>query len=112
MMDLWNNLKSTKKKIVLYGMGNGADKIIRVLEHYGVEVSGVFATDGFVRNKIFHGFNLTTYDSLKEQFGDMVILLAFGSAREEVFLNVRKLMSEQEFYAPDVPVYGDNLFNI
>ena len=112
MMDLWNSLKNTKKKIVLYGMGNGADKIIKVLEDYDVEVSGVFATDGFVRNKIFHGFNLTTYDSLKEQFGDMVILLAFGSAREEVFLNVRKLMAEQEFYAPDVPVYGDNLFNI
>lgn len=112
MNDLWNNLKATEKPIFLYGMGNGADKIIKVLEDYGVKVSGVFATDGFVRDKIFHGFKLSTYSELKEKFGDMVVLLAFGSAREEVFLNVRKIMSEQEFYAPDVPVYGENLFNI
>ncbi len=112
MNDLWSYLKTTEKPIVLYGMGNGADKIIKVLEEYGVKVDGVFATDGFVRDKIFHGFKLSTYDELKEKFGDMVVLLAFGSAREEVFLNVRKIMAQQEFYAPDVPVYGENLFNI
>ncbi|MBQ8203406.1 MAG: FkbM family methyltransferase [Clostridia bacterium] len=105
-------MKTTEKKIVLYGMGNGADKIIKVLEDYGVNISGVFATDGFVRDKIFHGFNLTTYKELKSKFGDMIVLLAFGSTREEVFSNVQKIMSEQEFYAPDVPVYGHNLFNI
>lgn len=112
MMDLWNYLKSTDKKIVLYGIGNGADKIIKVLEDYGIEFHGVFATDGFVRDKIFHDFKLSTYTALKEQFSDMVVLLCFGSAREEVFLNVQKIMSENEFFAPDVPVYGDNLFNM
>ncbi len=112
MMDLWNYLKNTDKKIVLYGIGNGADKIIKVLEDYGIEFHGVFATDGFVRDKIFHDFKLSTYTALKEQFSDMVVLLCFGSAREEVFLNVQKIMSENEFFAPDVPVYGDNLFNM
>lgn len=112
MMDLWNYLKNTNKKIVLYGIGNGADKIIKVLEDYGIEFHGVFATDGFVRDKVFHGFKLSTYSELKERFSDMVVLLCFGSAREEVFLNVHKIMSQDEFFAPDVPVYGDNLFNI
>lgn len=112
MMDLWNYLKNTDKKIVLYGIGNGADKIIKVLENYGIEFHGVFATDGFVRDKIFHGFHLSTYKELKEQFPDMIVLLCFGSAREEVFLNVQKIMAQDEFFAPDVPVYGDNLFNI
>lgn len=112
MMDLWNYLKSTDKKIVLYGIGNGADKIIKVLEYYGIEFHGVFATDGFVRDKIFHDFKLSTYTALKEQFSDMVVLLCFGSAREEVFSNVQKIMSENEFFAPDVPVCGDNLFNM
>ena len=112
MMDLWNYLKNTDKKIVLYGIGNGADKIIEVLDDYGIEFHGVFATDGFVRDKIFHGFKLSTYATLKEQFSDMIVLLCFGSAREEVFSNVQKIMSENEFFAPDVPVCGDNLFNI
>ena len=56
--DLWRYLQSVKKPVVLYGMGNGADKIINVLNTYGIKISGIFATDGFVRDKCFHGFKL------------------------------------------------------
>jgi glutamate racemase len=35
-IELWEYLKTTKKPIVLYGMGNGADKIIKVLEEKGL----------------------------------------------------------------------------
>ena len=35
--DLWKYLKDCKKPIVLYGMGNGADKIITVLESRGIK---------------------------------------------------------------------------
>ena len=48
--ELWQYLKTVKKPIVLYGMGNGADKIIKVLDEYGINFQGVFASDGFVRN--------------------------------------------------------------
>ena len=30
-LDLWDYLKAVKKPILIYGMGNGADKIISVL---------------------------------------------------------------------------------
>lgn len=109
--DLWRYLQSVKKPVVLYGMGNGADKIINVLTAYGVEISGVFATDGFVRDKCFHGFKLSSYSELKERFGEMTVLLSFGSSRPEVLDNIKKISAEQELYAPDVPVYGDTLFN-
>ncbi len=111
-MDLWQYLKQTKKPIVLYGMGNGADKIISVLNMYGIRISGVFASDGFVRQKIFHGFCVTDYKTAKEMFGDMVVLVCFGSALPDVIANIKKIAHEQELYAPDVPVYGDVLFNI
>ena len=70
--DIWQYLKTDKKPIVLYGMGNGADKIIKALERISVKPSGVFATDGFVRDKRFHGMSLTTYSALKERFGDTI----------------------------------------
>lgn len=108
--DLWRYLKTVRKPIVLYGMGNGADKIIRVLNDFDIEISGVFATDGFVRDKYFHGFKLSSYSELKEKFGDMTVLLAFGSARKEVLNNIKRISSEQELFAPDVPVYGDTVF--
>ena len=108
--ELWQYLKNTDKPIVLYGMGNGADKIIAVLEEYGIPFKGVFASDGFVRNKEFHGFKISTYNELKEKFGDMIVLLCFGSARNEVIENVKRIGKEQELYAPEVPVIGGGLF--
>ena len=112
MKDLWTYLKQTQKPIVLYGMGNGADKIISVLNRYDIKVSGVFACDGFVRQKVFHGFKVTDYKTARKTFGDMIVLLCFGSALPDVIANVKRIAGEQELYAPDVPVFGDTLFNM
>ncbi len=108
--ELWKYLKTAKKPIVLYGMGNGADKIISVLEEYGIKFKGVFASDGFVREKTFHGYKVCSYGELREQFGEMIVLMCFGSSRAEVIENVKKISAEQEFYAPEVPVIGGGLF--
>ncbi len=112
MKDLWTYLKESTKPIVLYGMGNGADKIISVLNRYDIKISGVFASDGFVREKIFHGFKVTDYKTAKQTFGDMIVLVCFGSSLPDVIANIKRIASEQELYAPDVPVYGDVLFNL
>ncbi len=110
--ELWQYLKTAEKPILLYGMGNGADKIINVLEQNGIEFQGVFASDGFVRDKYFHAKKLISYSEAKEKFGDMIVLLCFGSAREDVRQNVLKIAAEQELYAPEVPVVGGGLFNL
>lgn len=109
--ELWKYLKTAQKPIVLYGMGNGADKIIAVLEKNGIEINGVFASDGFVRDKYFHGFKISSYDELKSKFGDMIVLLCFGSSRPEVMENILRIANEQELYAPEVPVIAGGLFN-
>ena len=54
-MDMWQTLAATDKHIVMYGMGNGADKILAVCEKYGIVVKDFFASDGFVRGQHFHG---------------------------------------------------------
>ena len=108
--DLWGYLKTATKPIVLYGMGNGADKIINILEQKGIEFKGVFASDGFVKEKYFHGLKLSSYAELKQKFGDMIVLVCFGSSRPEVIENIKKIAKEQELYAPEVPVFGGGLF--
>ena len=112
MKDLWTYLKTANKPIVLYGMGNGADKIISVLNRYDIKVSGVFASDGFVRPKTFHGFKVTDYKTAKDTFGNMIVLVCFGSSLPDVIENIKRIAAEQELYAPDVPVYGDTLFDM
>ena len=34
--DVWQRLQSCRKPVVLYGMGDGAVKILRVMEQYGI----------------------------------------------------------------------------
>lgn len=112
MKDLWNYLKNTQKPIVLYGMGDGAEKIISACNSYGIKISGVFSSDGFVRNgKMFKGFPVTDYSTAKRMFGDMVVLLCFGTPLKSVLENIKKIASENTLFAPDVPVWGGPLFN-
>lgn len=111
MKTVWERAKETEKPILIYGTGNGADKILDELERLDISVSGVFASDGFVRNRTFRGFPVMGYTQAKENFGDFLTLISFGSQRQEVIENFIKISKETETYSVDVPVYGDNIFN-
>lgn len=107
---MWDYLKTTKKPIVLYGMGNAAKHILDELRIRNIPVAGIFASDGFVRGHSFEGFPVSSYSDAKERFGDMVVLLCFGSHLDDVLLNIQRISKEQELYAPDLPVVGEGLF--
>ena len=110
--DLWSYLASTDKTVVMYGMGNGADKILAVCEKYGIEIADFFASDGFVRGHSFHGKVVLSYSAIKEKYGaeNIIILLSFGSSLPDVLELFKRVAAECETYAPDVPVCGENLF--
>ena len=110
--DLWEYLKNTDKSIVMYGMGNGADKIICELDKIGVTVADFFASDGFVRGQCFHEKKVLSFGEIKEKYNDFIILVSFGSEREEVVNFIEKMSLEYELYLPDVPVAGEGLFNL
>lgn len=113
-LDLWSYLAATDKPIVMYGMGNGADKILSVCEKKGIEVSDFFASDGFVRGHSFHGKTVLSYSAVKEKYGEgnFIVLLSFASSLPDVIANIEWIAAECELYAPDVPVSGDNLFDM
>ena len=111
MQFLWEYLKTTEKPILLYGMGNGADKIISRLEADRVSIKGVFASDDFVRGQRFHNFEVITYSKAKELFGQFIVLTAFGTKRPEVLNNIERIANEQELYIVDVPVFGETVFD-
>lgn len=112
MTDLWQYLKTTQKPIVLYGTGDGADKILNVMEQKGIKTSGVFASDGFVRKRVFRDMPVLSYKEAVKTYGDMIILIAFGSSLPDVIENFIKLSVLHETYVPDVPVAGGELFDI
>lgn len=111
-MDLWQYLSKTDKTIVMYGMGNGADKILAVCDRYGIKVSDFFASDGFVRGQIFHGNTVMSFTDIKDKYGidNIIVLVAFASSLPDVMECIAAVGKECEMYIPDVPVRGNTLF--
>ena len=109
--DLWTYLKSISKPILIYGMGNGADKIIGYFEKYGIEYKDVFASDEFVRGHLYRGKRVISYSEACEKYGnDFIIVLSFGSRLPDVMNLMYELDKKHEFYSPDVPVCQGELF--
>ncbi len=112
MSDLWQYLKQTDRPIVFYGTGDGGDKIKAELDRLGIPVAGVFASDGFVRKRTYHGMPVISYAEAVKTYGeDMIILLVFGSSLPPMLERFFALSVRHEMYAPDVPVAGGEIFN-
>ena len=109
-MDFWSKVSQEKRPILMYGMGNGADKIISYLEKYGVFVDDFFASDEFVRGHFFHGKKVLKFSEARQKYDDFIILLSFASSLPDVLERFYQLDKEFDMYAPDVPVTGENLF--
>ncbi|MBQ4116239.1 MAG: FkbM family methyltransferase [Clostridia bacterium] len=110
--DLWKYLQQTNKPIVMYGMGNGADKILERFDSLGIEVADFFASDGFVRGHSFHGKTVLSFSEIKEKYEDFIIILSFASSLDDVLDWFYTLNEKHEMYAPDVPVTGEGTFDL
>lgn len=105
---VWERLKQADKPIVLYGMGNGADKILDWCEENSVKVSGIFASDEFVRYQSFRGFTVVKYSELVEKLGEkLLVVIAFASELPEVLDNFRKIAEAKECLAPHLSLFEE-----
>ena len=109
--DIYDYLKNTDKPIVIYGMGNGADKIIAQFERCGITVSGIAASDDFVRGQQFHNFTVRKISDFEREFVDFIIVVAFGTSLPDVMEHIFSLADRHIVLAADVPVYGDNVWS-
>lgn len=105
---LWDRLARAEKPIVLYGTGDGGDKIIAELERRDIPLAGVYVSDDFARGQEFHGITVGRYSDLVAEPGRYIVLIAFASELPELLERFRELDSLQETYAPHVPIFpGD-----
>ena len=109
--DVWERIRDTAKPVVLYGTGDGADKLLSVLSRIGVSPAAFFASDEFARGQRFRGERVLSRTEMEERFADPMILIAFGSNRPEVLRRFSDLCSRYETLAPDLPVAGETVFD-
>ena len=109
---VWRRLQEETRPIALYGMGDGADKILAQFDRLGIRASAVFASDEFARGSLFHGFCVRKLsDTVAELGEDIVIVIAFASQRPEVLKLMYALEDKYDVVAPDVPVVEGPLFD-
>ena len=60
--DLWSYLTQANKTIVMYGMGNGADKILNVCQKYNIEID---YEDGKYSIRVNDNEKVTTLDGVE-----------------------------------------------
>lgn len=110
-LSVWEFLQNTKEPIIMYGTGNGADKVFEVLNKLNIEVAGVCASDGFVRERYFHNFRVAPVSEFSEKYEKLIVIVTFGSSRPEVIENIKNLAEKQTVLVPCVPVIGNEIFD-
>lgn len=110
--DVWTTLAQTHKPIVLYGTGNGADKLFRVFDDYGIKVSDIFVSDEFYRGQTFHDFSCLTFSMIQEKYDDCIVVLAFAAFRPDLLAKIKTIMEQYEVLAPEVSVFGTDYFSM
>ena len=106
----WSRLKAETRPIFIYGMGDGALKIMAVFREIGITVSGIFASDDFVRGHSFEGYRVHKLSEIEEMVDDFVVVLAFAAGYQEIVDKIHEIAARHTLYVPDVPVVGRGLF--
>ncbi len=106
----WDYLKRTELPVFIYGMGDGALKIMRVFEQYNIPLAGFFASDEFVRGHSFEGHLVHTLSQIENIIDEFVVVLAFAAGYQSLYDRVNEIAKKHILLSPDVPVAGDGLF--
>lgn len=106
----WDKLREEKRPIFIYGMGDGALKIMSVFREKGISLSGIFASDDFVRGHSFEGYRVHKLSEIENMVDDFVVVLAFAAGYQSIVDKIHSIAERHTLYVPDVPVAGNGLF--
>ncbi len=99
------SLKSESRPIMLYGMGDGAEKIYAYLTAHGVKITGVVASEGFLRGQSFLGFPVIGIPEAEARFGALCLAVCFGTEGEKSRF-LYNLHGRHRVVSPNLPVFG------
>lgn len=106
----WDKLSEETRPIFIYGMGDGALKIMSVFRERGITLSGIFASDDFVRGHSFEGYRVHKLSEIENMIDDFVVVLAFAAGYQSIVDKIHSIAERHTLYVPDVPVAGGGLF--
>ena len=109
--NVWTALAERREPIILYGMGNGADKVLDEFEKRNIKAAGVMASDDFCRYQEYRGFTVKKQSDFEKECGSFTVALCFGSSLPDVTDHVYEVARRHTLLVPNVPVVGDRLMD-
>lgn len=108
-MFLWDKLRAASEPVLIYGIGNGAEKVLALCAEYGVAVCGVFASDDHATDKVFQGYPVLRCTDALRRWPEAPVLLAFGVYQADVLDRITAMAQTRPVYVPDLPLLGGPL---
>ena len=110
-LSVWEKLQKTTEPIIMYGTGNGADKVVDIFEKLNIKLSGITASSGFVRERFFRGFPVKPLEYFEERYDNFTIVITFGTSIPDVMNNIFNIAQNHRVLVPCVPVIGTEAFD-
>ena len=110
-LSVWEKLEKTTEPIIMYGTGNGADKVVDIFEKLGIKLSGITASSGFVRERFFRGFSVKPLEFFEETYDSFTVVITFGTSIPDVMNNIFNIAKKHRVLVPCVPVIGTEVFD-
>lgn len=110
-ISVWEKLKNSDEPIIMYGTGNGADKVMDKLTGLGITLSGITASSTFVRNRTFRGFQVIPLSYFEEKYENFTVIVTFGTSIPDVMENIFAISEKHRVLVPCVPVIGTEIFD-
>lgn len=110
-LSVWEKLQETTDPIIMYGTGNGADKVVDLFEKLNIKLSGITASSGFVRERFFRGFPVKPLEYFEEAYDNFTVVITFGTSIPDVMNNIFSIAKKHRVLVPCVPVIGTEVFD-
>ena len=110
-LSVWEKLQETQEPIIMYGTGNGADKVIDIFENLNIQLSGITASSGFVRDRSFRGFPVKPLEYFEEKYEKFTVVITFGTSIPNVMNSIFNISKKHRVLVPCVPVIGTEIFD-
>ncbi|MCL1831879.1 MAG: FkbM family methyltransferase [Oscillospiraceae bacterium] len=107
---LWEYLREVRKPIILYGTGDGADKILAIMKRYGLRPVCFSMSGDFANKPDFRGYAVLPFEEVQKRYSDFILLICFGSDNADVLERLYALANADgvyAVYAPDAPVAAE-----
>ena len=110
LTDVYTRLCAAEKPVLVYGTGNGCEKLFCVFERFGIRPQGIFSSDDFAREREFHGFKVMSLSEAEQRFCDFCAVLAFGTSLPDVMQRIESIAKKHELCAPELSVADGGYF--